>query len=390
MKIESSAVAMSSHREYDYYERKTSASLDLRADEAAKLNFSQEGLSLMEQLEETKLQIKKEEEQKRQQQQQNLVNSLEDEMKRIREANEKIQPYKEEIDWKVKLMRRMLELMKGRKPSEIDAEEFKEASREYKESSSFKVSVGFSIGNLQSAGGTVNVGDGGGVAANSTRWTRTIVESAFVTEREMTAYEAVGYAKTADGREIGFNVTLEMSRAFCAEFESLTQEKYVVTDPLVINLDSSVASVTDQKFLFDLNSDGEKESISFVGEGSGFLAIDKNKDGTINDGSELFGTQSGDGFKDLASYDEDGNGWIDENDSVFKDLRVWTKASDGTDIIMDLKDADVGAIYLGSASTEYSLKNNETYATNGIIRQTGVYLKESGGVSTVQHVDLVV
>ncbi len=37
----------------------------------------------------------------------------------------------------------------------------------------------------------------------------------------------------------------------------------------------------------------------------------------INDGSELFGTSSGDGFKDLATYDEDENGWIDENDSIF-------------------------------------------------------------------------
>jgi len=206
----------------------------------------------------------------------------------------------------------------------------------------------------------------------------------------MTAFEAVGYARTADGREIEFGVTLEMSRAFCAQYESLVQESYIVTDPLVINLDTNVASVTDQKFLFDLDSDGETEQISFTGEGSGFLAIDKNGDGIINDGSELFGTQSGDGFKDLSSYDEDSNGWIDENDKVFDNLKVWAKASDGTDILMTLKDADVGAIYLGNASTEYSLKNAETNSTNGIIRQTGVYLKESGGVSTIQHVDLAV
>ena len=41
--------------------------------------------------------------------------------------------------------------------------------------------------------------------------------------------------------------------------------------------------------------------------GSGYLALDKNGDGTINDGSELFGTRNGDGFADLAQYDEDGN-----------------------------------------------------------------------------------
>ena len=178
-----------------------------------------------------------------------------------------------------------------------------------------------------------------------------------------------------------------MSRAFCEQYESLTQEEYIVTDPLVINLDNNVARVTDQKFLFDLDSDGTKDEISFVGEGSGFLALDKNADGVINDGRELFGTESGNGFKDLAQYDLDGNGWIDENDQVFEDLRVWTKDAEGNDRLIDLKKAGVGAIYLESASTEYSLKN-EQHLTDAIIRQTGIYLKENGQVSTIQHVDL--
>mgnify|MGYP000465316364 CR=1 FL=1 len=51
--------------------------------------------------------------------------------------------------------------------------------------------------------------------------------------------------------------------------------------------------------------------------GSGYLALNKNGDGVINDGSELFGTASGDGFYDLSMYDEDGNGWIDENDHAY-------------------------------------------------------------------------
>ena len=75
-----------------------------------------------------------------------------------------------------------------------------------------------------------------------------------------------------------------------------------------------------------------------------FLALDKNGDGRMNDGSELFGTASGDGFKDLAAYDEDGNGWIDENDSIYSQLKIWTKDENGKDHLIDLKDADVGAI----------------------------------------------
>ena len=41
--------------------------------------------------------------------------------------------------------------------------------------------------------------------------------------------------------------------------------------------------------------------------GNAFLSLDKNSDGIINDGSELFGAASGNGFADLAKYDEDGN-----------------------------------------------------------------------------------
>ena len=145
-----------------------------------------------------------------------------------------------------------------------------------------------------------------------------------------------------------------MSRAFTASINSLEVESYIKTDPLMINLDTDIGSVSDQKFFFDLDADGKEDEISFAGKGSGFLALDRNGDGKINDGSELFGTKSGDGFKDLAAYDEDGNGWIDENDAIFSQLKIWTKDEDGKDKLISLKDADVGAIYLGNADTQFS------------------------------------
>ena len=181
-----------------------------------------------------------------------------------------------------------------------------------------------------------------------------------------------------------------MSRAFTASINSLEVESYIKTDPLMINLDTDIGSVSDQKFFFDLDADGKEDEISFAGKGSGFLALDRNGDGKINDGSELFGTKSGDGFKDLAAYDEDGNGWIDENDAIFSQLKIWTKDEDGKDKLISLKDADVGAIYLGNADTQFSLKDDD-HKLNGEIKKTGIYLHESSGeVGTVNHVDLTV
>ncbi len=229
-----------------------------------------------------------------------------------------------------------------------------------------------------------------GTTGSGTIWQRVTATSGFYTEAESTTFATSGIVRTADGRDINFNMEVSMSRAFTASINSLEVESYIKTDPLMINLDTDIGSVSDQKFFFDLDTDGKEEEISFAGKGSGFLALDRNGDGKINDGSELFGTKSGDGFKDLAAYDADGNGWIDENDAIFSQLKIWTKDEDGKDKLISLKDADVGAIYLGNADTQFSLKDDD-HKLNGEIKKTGIYLHESSGeVGTVNHVDLTV
>lgn len=211
----------------------------------------------------------------------------------------------------------------------------------------------------------------------------------YYTEQENTLFSSVGTVRTADGREINFNVDLTMSRSFTQKYQ---QELNLAAlqrtcDPLVINFDTDTASLSDQKFKFDVDADGEEDDISMLGAGSGYLALDKNGDGVINDGSELFGPQSGNGFQDLAAYDEDGNGWIDENDSIWSKLKIWCKNPDGSDSLYTLGEKGVGAICLQNAATDFSLKGNHNQ-DNGYIRSTGIFLYENGNVGTVQHLDL--
>lgn len=220
-------------------------------------------------------------------------------------------------------------------------------------------------------------------------WNRVTEEKYTSKESEFTEFNSTGVAVTADGRKISFNVSFSLSREFSREYNMDSMEQYerVLTDPLVINLDSNPVSLSDKTFLFDIDNDGVKEEISALSETSGFLAFDRNGDGIINDGSELFGTASGDGFADLAAYDSDGNGWIDEADEIFSKLKVWVKTSDGKDILLSLKEADVGAIYLGKAKSSFSL-NDKDNNVNGIIRNTGIFLHESGDAGTIQQIDL--
>jgi len=227
-----------------------------------------------------------------------------------------------------------------------------------------------------------------GVTSAGNVWRRVTAINAEYSEREQVAFQSQGYAVTEDGRSFHFDVGFSMSRSFSANYESLTSEEIMMTDPLIINLDGNAPSVSGAKFEFDLDGDGQRENISFAGDGNGFLALDANENGVIDDGSELFGTASGDGFADLAAYDGDGNGWIDENDAVYSKLRVWTRDADGHDNLLTLKEADVGAIYLGSAQTKFSLNDEETNETNAVVRKSGVYLRESGSAGTLSHVDL--
>lgn len=207
-------------------------------------------------------------------------------------------------------------------------------------------------------------------------------------EKESTSFSTTGTVRTADGREINFGVEVNMSRSFAQYYEqNYTIAEVQVCDPLVINLDGNIAGLSDQKFTFDLDNDGILDNISRLNQGSGYLALDRNGDGVINDGSELFGTKSGDGFKDLAQYDQDGNGWIDEDDEIFDKLLIWTQDEDGNDVLYHLKDLGVGAICLESVSTNFTL-NGANNTTNGYIRQTGVFLYENGEAGTVQHLDV--
>lgn len=222
-----------------------------------------------------------------------------------------------------------------------------------------------------------------------TFWTRQDYQNVTVRETEATRFNSTGSVVTADGRTIDFNISMEMSRSFMETSESLTsQTQYILTDPLVIQLEDAPETISDQKWYFDIDGDGVEEEISQLARGNGFLALDENGNGKIDDGSELFGTKSGNGFKDLSAYDEDGNGWIDENDSVYSKLKIWVKDASGNDKLIGLGQADVGAIYLGAADTQFTHAAADTNETQAVVRQTGFYLHEStGAAGIVQQID---
>lgn len=210
-------------------------------------------------------------------------------------------------------------------------------------------------------------------------------------ESEQTQFSAQGVIKTADGKEISFSLQLDMSQTYSSETDVSLRlgDAPKKTDPLAINFAGTAAQLTESKFSFDLNTDGKADQVSFLAGGSGFLALDKNGDGIINSGAELFGPSTGQGFQELAAYDQDHNNWIGENDKVYSDLRLFNKDAQGNDVLTTLKQANVGAIFLGNVATPFDIKDSQQNL-NGQVRASGVYLSDSGSAGSVQQVDLTV
>lgn len=95
-------------------------------------------------------------------------------------------------------------------------------------------------------------------------------------------------------------------------------------DPLILDLDGNGIDITNLENgkRFDIDGDGTLDQTAWIRGADALLALDRNSDGQINDGRELFGDQNGakDGFAELSKYDDNLDGLIDQQDGVFSSL----------------------------------------------------------------------
>jgi Ca2+-binding RTX toxin-like protein len=100
--------------------------------------------------------------------------------------------------------------------------------------------------------------------------------------------------------------------------------------PLVIDLSSGHTGITLTTFdpsttttFFDLNSTGFSQQTAWVSGDTGLLVRDLNSNGVIDNGSELFGSSTVDGFAQLATLDSNHDLKIDSHDTDWSTLQVW-------------------------------------------------------------------
>jgi hypothetical protein len=208
------------------------------------------------------------------------------------------------------------------------------------------------------------------------------------TEVESTVFSASGVVRTADGKEIRFQVDLVMAREFTERREvAIRLGDARLKDPLVLNFNGKAAELGETVVQFDLDSDGQDDAMRMLKPGSAFLFIDRDGDSRPMNGTEMFGARTGNGFQELKQLDEDGNGFVDEGDSAYSFLSLWSADEEGEEQVQTLEEAGVGAISVDGIATPFALKDAGN-RTLGQVRATSIYLTESGGVGTVQQVDI--
>ena len=169
--------------------------------------------------------------------------------------------------------------------------------------------------------------------------------------------------------------------------------KYHIYDPLVLDLDGDgIETVSHKAYkgaLFDHDGDGIRTASGWVASDDGLLVVDRNGDGIINDGKELFGdsyvlkdgTHAVHGYAALAEYDSNSDGVVDAKDADFDKLRVWRDLNqDGVsqkEELFTLEEVGVQSLNVAYQDSNRNLGDGNRLA------QEGSYIGKDGKVRTM-------
>lgn len=210
-----------------------------------------------------------------------------------------------------------------------------------------------------------------------------------VRESEMLSFKAQGVVETVDGKRIDIAAQLKMSRDFAVQHQIDFEQQLEPFDIKGLTMFAdTVAQLQNTRFSFKIDSNGQEGQIaSLLKLDGGYLGLDSDGDGLMSP-AELIGGENGNAFAALAAYDGDQNGWIDEGDSIYDQLRIWTGDAPGHDQLFALGQKGIGAICLANIEFPDEIKDQNDQ-TEGQIQRSGIYVHEDGSTGFIQQIDLL-
>src|SRR5690554_2374117 len=155
-------------------------------------------------------------------------------------------------------------------------------------------------------------------------------------------------------------------------------------DPIILDLDGNGLNTLglNSGVYFDHDGSSILTRTGWVGEGDALLVWDRNVNGLIESGAELFGdftpmpdgTLAPNGFAALAALDANGDGILDASDPAFAELKLWIDSdqngvtSEGE--LISLADAGIASLNLGSTLKNQKQSNGNTLAREGSFTRT--------------------
>ncbi|MGA3679554.1 hypothetical protein ACPCX5_05685, partial [Pseudomonas graminis] len=167
----------------------------------------------------------------------------------------------------------------------------------------------------------------------------------------------------------------------------------VTVSPIILDLDGNGVRTDglEAGVHFDHDGNGFSELTGWVAQGDGLLVYDKNSNGIIDDGSELFGNNSKltdglaeNGFKALQAFDDNHDGVVNKDDLGFEKLLVWKDANGNglTDAgeLMSMSEAGVKALNISYNESSSAVEHGNHY------RESGTYVTTDGNVASMVDV----
>lgn len=137
---------------------------------------------------------------------------------------------------------------------------------------------------------------------------------------------------------------------------------------------------------FDVDGNGRRDDTGWVGQGDGFLVVDINGNGTIDNGSELSfmadAANASGALQGLSLFDSNGDGIISNLDIRFVELQVWVDGNaNGITDIGELRSLD--EVGIASIDLEREGTNDRTKVGRNIVQATSSFTRSDGSVGNV-------